>query len=64
MAGGDEARGRRGGCGGERTGAGARGRFSPLPFFSLQSIQTSWGQGCWEAFCGTGRGSASAGFGY
>ena len=20
-------------------------------------------QGCWEAFCGTGRGSASAGFG-
>jgi ATP:corrinoid adenosyltransferase len=26
-------------------------------------LKVRWGQGCWEVFCGTGRGSASAGFG-
>jgi hypothetical protein len=30
--------------------------------WSREGESMSWEQGCWEDFCGTGRGSASAGF--
>jgi hypothetical protein len=34
----------------------------PLRRASMARCESGW-QGCWEAFCGAGRGSASAGFG-